>query len=247
MKGGKKLVYDFKVSLARLWHGTLQRERKITLHTWSIKKSLWNGLLGGIQSGTSHGIDGTAPGRRDTWPGQDGCWAGISGHWPILWELLSHAVWRRTDGVGSTYGHATGFISVKNSPDVIAFSQKHSSISEADRDDWASQERDEPTCKLTSNEKVFLLFHLHSFFSFTPYIHSRCSNLIANHHFLKIFHFVLRWQFVPANWKFCIGLPCTKHRPITNATDMISLDSAGLHCFSRQDRTLTAATVFSNS
>lgn len=34
----KKLVYDFKVSLARLWHGTLQRERKITLHTWSIKK-----------------------------------------------------------------------------------------------------------------------------------------------------------------------------------------------------------------
>lgn len=36
----KKLVYDFKVSLARLWHGTLQRERKITLHTWSIKKPL---------------------------------------------------------------------------------------------------------------------------------------------------------------------------------------------------------------
>lgn len=34
----KKIVYDFKVSLARLWHGTLQRERKITLHTWSIKK-----------------------------------------------------------------------------------------------------------------------------------------------------------------------------------------------------------------
>lgn len=115
-KAEKKLVYDFKVSLARLWHGTLQRERKITLHTWSIKKSLWNGLLGGIQSGTSHGIDGTAPGRADTWPGQDGCWDHISGHWPILWELLSHAVWRRTDGVGSTYGHATGFISVKNSP-----------------------------------------------------------------------------------------------------------------------------------
>lgn len=117
MKGGKKLVYDFKVSLARLWHGALQRERKITLHTWSIKKkSLWNGLLGGIQSGTSHGIDGTAPGCGDTWPGQDGCWARISGHWPILWELLSHAVWRRTDGVGSTYGHATGFISVKKQP-----------------------------------------------------------------------------------------------------------------------------------
>lgn len=35
----KKTVYDFKVSLARLWHGTLQRERKITLHTWSMKKA----------------------------------------------------------------------------------------------------------------------------------------------------------------------------------------------------------------
>lgn len=82
---------------------------------WKKKKkeSLWNGLLGGIQSGTSHGIDGTAPGCGDTWPGQDGGWARISGHWPILRELLSHAVWRRTDGVGSTYGHATGFISVK--------------------------------------------------------------------------------------------------------------------------------------
>ena len=76
-------------------------------------------MLGGIQSGTSHGIDGTAPGCRDAWPGQDGSWARISGHWPILWELLSHAVWRRTDGVGSTYGHASGFISVKNSHDVI--------------------------------------------------------------------------------------------------------------------------------
>lgn len=59
----EKLVCDFKVGLARLWHGTLQREREITPHTWSTKKSLWNGLLGGIQSGTSRGIDGTAPGR----------------------------------------------------------------------------------------------------------------------------------------------------------------------------------------
>jgi len=139
MKGGKKLVYDFKVRLARLWHGALQRERKITLHTWSIqKKSLWNGLLGGIQSGTSHGIDGTAPGRRDTWPGQDGSWARISGHGPILRELLSHAVWRRTDGVGSTYGHATGFISVKNTPDVIPFS---SNIGEVDWEDCVSQDK----------------------------------------------------------------------------------------------------------
>ena len=38
----------------------------------------------------------------------------------VLWELLSHAVWRRTDGFGSTYGHATGFISVETAPDVIA-------------------------------------------------------------------------------------------------------------------------------
>lgn len=148
MKGRKKLVYCFKVGRARLWHGTLQRERKITPHTWSMKKkeSLWNGLLGGIQSGTSHGIDGTAPGCGDTWPGQDGGWARISGHWPILRELLSHAVWRRTDGVGSTYGHATGFISVKKgggggTPAVML----SSSISGAaatvgpDWDDWASQ------------------------------------------------------------------------------------------------------------
>lgn len=34
----KKLLYDFKVGLARLWHGALQREREITLHTWSTKK-----------------------------------------------------------------------------------------------------------------------------------------------------------------------------------------------------------------
>lgn len=38
MKGQKKLVYCFKVGRARLWHGTLQRERKITPHTWSMKK-----------------------------------------------------------------------------------------------------------------------------------------------------------------------------------------------------------------
>lgn len=132
----KKLVYDFKVGLARLWHGALQREREITPHTWSTKKTLWNGLLGGIQSGTSRGIDGTAPGCWDTWPGQDACWACISGHWPILWELLSHAVWR-THGVGSTYGHATVFISVRR--DIIAFGRCRSSISGADRDDTASQ------------------------------------------------------------------------------------------------------------
>lgn len=36
----KNLVYDFKVNPARLWHGALQRKRKITLHTWSIKKPL---------------------------------------------------------------------------------------------------------------------------------------------------------------------------------------------------------------
>lgn len=80
----KKPVCDFKAGLARLWHGALQREREITLHTWSTKKkkkSLWNGLLGGIQSGTSRGIDGTAPGRWDTWPGQDACWA------PYQWAL----------------------------------------------------------------------------------------------------------------------------------------------------------------
>lgn len=100
------------------------------------KKTLWNGLLGGIQSGTSRGIDGTAPGRRDTWPGQVACWACISGHRPILWELLSHAVWR-THGLGSTYGHASVFISVRR--DVIAFSHRRSSISGADRDDTASQ------------------------------------------------------------------------------------------------------------
>ena len=46
------------------------------------KKIFWNGLLGGIQSGTSRGIDGTAPGHMDTWPGQDRCWAHISGYWP---------------------------------------------------------------------------------------------------------------------------------------------------------------------
>ncbi len=124
------------------------------------------------------------PGRRDTWPGQDGCWARISGHWPILWELLSHAVWRRTDGVGSTYGHATGFISVKNSLDVIAFSHQHSSISKADRDDWASQEeKKKKLLQINFKTKTFLLFHLHWFFSLTPYVHPRCSNLIANHHF----------------------------------------------------------------
>lgn len=38
-------------------------------------------MLGGIQSGTSRGIDGTAPGRWDTWPGQDACWA------PYQWAL----------------------------------------------------------------------------------------------------------------------------------------------------------------
>lgn len=115
---------------------------------WKKKKeSLWNGLLGGIQSGTSHGIDGTAPGCGDTWPGQDGGWARISGHWPILRELLSHAVWRRTDGVGSTYGHATGFISVKKkkrgkkNPAVMLSSSISGAAATAgpDWDDWASQ------------------------------------------------------------------------------------------------------------
>lgn len=134
MKGKKSLVYDFKVSLARLWHGTSQRERKITLHTWSIKEnSLWNGLLGRIQSGTSHGIDGTASGCADAWPEQDGCWAGISGHRPILWELLSHAVWRRNWWSWQHTRAATLrvlFQSKKNSRDVLVFSHQ------ADRDEF---------------------------------------------------------------------------------------------------------------
>lgn len=45
-KGEKKQDYDFKVSLARLWHGTLQREKKITLHTWSVKKKSLKWITG---------------------------------------------------------------------------------------------------------------------------------------------------------------------------------------------------------
>lgn len=183
-------------------------------------------MLGGIQSGTSHGIDGTAPGRRDTWPGQDGCWARISGHWPILWELLSHAVWRRTDGVGSTYGHATGFYFSQKQPRCYRL---QSPAQQHQRDDWASRGK-QTLLQINFKTETFLLFHLHCLFSFTPYIHPRCSNLIANRHFY-LPYCVLGWQFVPANWKFCVGLPRTKHQPITNDTDMISMDSAGLHCF----------------
>lgn len=43
-------------------------------------------------------------------------------------------------GLAAHMGMLRVFISVKNGPDVIALSQQHSSIAEADRDDWASQE-----------------------------------------------------------------------------------------------------------
>lgn len=107
----KKPVCDFKAGLARLWHGALQREREITLHTWSTKKKkkafemdCWVGsslaqvvaLMAQPLGAGILGLDKTLAGPR------------ISGHWPILGELLSHAVWR-THGLGSTYGHATLF------------------------------------------------------------------------------------------------------------------------------------------
>lgn len=44
-------------------------------------------------------------------------------------------------GLAAHMGMLRVFISVKNGPDVIAFSQQHSSITEADRDDCAFQRK----------------------------------------------------------------------------------------------------------
>lgn len=239
----KKLVYDFKVSLAHLWHGTLQRERKITLHTWSIKKKKplkW--------------IAGWDPVWHKSWHWWHSPWA--QGYLAWTRRLLGPYQWALAHPLGAPkpcrlkknwwgWQHiwaCYGFYFSQKQPRCYRL---QSPAQQHQRDDWASRGK-QTLLQINFKTETFLLFHLHCLFSFTPYIHPRCSNLIANRHF-HLPYCVLGWQFVPANWKFCVGLPRTKHQPITNDTDMISVDSAGLHCFSRQDRKLTAATVFSNS
>lgn len=71
-KKWRRVVCDFKVHMAHLWLGVLQRERNITLHTWSTESSFE--MDGWVASSLAHvvGIDGTAPGHRDAWPGHGG-------------------------------------------------------------------------------------------------------------------------------------------------------------------------------
>lgn len=47
-------------------------------------------------------------------------------------------------GLAAHMGMLRVFISVKNSPDVIAFRQQHSNITGADQDEWAFQEKKNP-------------------------------------------------------------------------------------------------------
>lgn len=66
-------------------------------------------------------------------------------------------------GLAAHMGMLRVFISVKNSPDVIAFSHQHSSISEM----IGLHGENKPSCKLTSKQKlsfcsictVFLVLH----------------------------------------------------------------------------------------
>ena len=126
-----------------------------------------------------------------------------------------------------------------NSPDVITHSHQHSGITVADQDDWASEKK---TRKLTSKQKLFF-FHLDSFYSIytSQVLKSNCTPPVLSSILCpgdNLFQLI---------GKFCVRPPCAKHQPITNDIDMLSMDSASIHCYSSQNRKSTAAAVFRNS
>lgn len=138
----KKRLYDLKVGLAHLWHAALQREREITLHTWSIKPfqmdcRAWDGS----SPGASCGIDGTALGHGDTWPGQDGRFLG-----PYQWALgcprgaSKPCRLKKNWWLWQNMWTCCGFYFSQNSPDAIAFSHptQHRQQQQADLNDFAS-------------------------------------------------------------------------------------------------------------